>query len=170
MMTRAGTWNPRATAPLLAAVGLALALTACANPSQGPGPPRPCSGRGPCAGDTGDAAGGDADTGGVVDDPVCAPGDRAYCNHNGRCAVDGSACVCDVPDHYVPSDNCRDYYVTTRRYGDPCAAGSREQCNDRGTCGDDGWCVCDDEEHHSPVDDCQSSYDNPPKIPPPWDP
>ncbi|MCA9518610.1 MAG: hypothetical protein KC635_26925 [Myxococcales bacterium] len=177
------------------ALGALLGVSGCVNPNQGPGPVHACtpgdraycSGNGVCD-DAGlrclcddealspssrcaasaDATGGD--TGGLIDDPVCTPGDVNYCNYNGRCAVDGSACVCDDPDHYVPTDNCRNYYVSTRRFGEPCDYGSRAQCNDKGTCGEDGWCVCDDDLHHSPVDDCNSYFDNPPDVPPPWDP
>ena len=47
---------------------------------------------------------------GLVDDPVCAPGDRGYCNNNGRCAVD-TGCT---EDSQCPSGlKCKDGECTT---------------------------------------------------------
>jgi len=38
--------------------------------------------------------------------PHCEPGARAICHGNGACNHDGTACVCDDPNHYRPDDDC----------------------------------------------------------------
>jgi hypothetical protein len=99
----------------------------------------------------------------------CYPGFADYyCSWMGSCAADGSECLCFDAEHRKSEDRCLTYTPFVNFTSSPawsptddsvCSPLSREFCNHRGYCNENGdGCVCDDVLHYWPSENCAQHH------------
>ncbi len=92
---------------------------------------------------------------GALEEVVCEPGERKYCNHQGTCNAAGTACVCDKPKHNDPAELCAMWHPFLLEPGQYCSPGDRTMCNHQGTCDATGQlCVCDNPINNKSEEHC----------------
>lgn len=95
----------------------------------------------------------------------CYPGEKdSYCSWRGVCTADGSACVCDDPDHHSPYDRCKGWHSAPTPAPAPpsvnCIPSDTAYCNNNGKCDDLGdSCLCNDYMHFWPSEQCSTWHE-----------
>ena len=91
----------------------------------------------------------------------CVPGEKAYCNNNGKCDDLGNACLCYDYQHYWSSERCSTWHEGQElQDGWYCYPDTKDAyCSWKGTCNSDGSaCVCDDPEHYWEEERCSTYH------------